>query len=543
MLTALLAGHGIRHAVVCPGSRNAPIIHNLCECDDIECRPVTDERSAGFYAIGMAQASGLPTVVCVTSGTALLNLAPAVAEAYYQKIPLVVVSADRPDAFIGQLDGQTLPQNDALGAFVRKKVCVREFNDDTGRWHCCRLINEALMSSVGDGGGPVHINMPVSEPLFEFTATCLPEPRVLSMIAPATDCRALERKLLPAFTAARSPMVVVGQMKPDAIDAAALKKLSANAVIISETLGCAAFATHFDEAVYALDGSAAYQPDFILYIGGTIVSKRLKSFLRCAGKADVWRVDEDGGVHDTFMNLGTVVHGKPADVINMLADIHVTEEHACFVNEWNDILERAARHTDDFQPAFSQMSVVRYFEEQLADMDYDFHVHYANSSAVRLANIYADHHVYCNRGVNGIEGCLSVAAGHSLLYKGMVFCVIGDLSFFYDQNAMWNANIGGNLRIILLNNGCGGIFYQLKGLSGSNALHKMIAAGHGATAQGICTQNDIGYMKADNDEEMQIGMVTLLTSSSNRPMLLEVFTDAQEDAKVLEEYYRTVNIE
>ena len=146
ILTSLLVAHGIRDAVVCPGSRNSPIAHNLSECPDIACYPVTDERSAGFYALGMAQARKQPVVVCVTSGTALLNLAPAVTEAFYQHIPIVVISADRPAAWIDQLDGQTMPQPDALGRFVRKAVSLPEPHDDDTRWYCNMMIPAGIVT-------------------------------------------------------------------------------------------------------------------------------------------------------------------------------------------------------------------------------------------------------------------------------------------------------------------------------------------------------------------------------------------------------------
>lgn len=537
ILTSLLVAHGIRHAVVCPGSRNAPLIHNFNECEAIECYPVTDERSAGFYALGMAQASGLPVVVCVTSGTALLNLAPAVAEAFYRKMPLVVISADRPKAFIGQLDGQTMPQDDALGCFSRKSVCIPEPCVDTDRWYCNRMVNETLLECVRKGGGPVHINVPLSEPLFEFTTAALPVERIIRRVEPVTDTALLNENLVPAFIKARKPMIVIGQMKPEKVPHNIIDVLSRKSVIISESLAYTSHIVHFDEVIYSLKSTDRYLPDFILYIGNTLVSKRMKAFLRRASDADVWRVDEDGDVHDTFMTLNNVVHGSPEDALALLADM-CKEGNGCeFVELWKNVLDAAALHTAEYEPQYSQMAVVKYFEEQLEDIDCNYDVYYANSSAVRLANIYSEHHVYCNRGVNGIEGCLSVAAGHSVLYDGTVFCIIGDLSFMYDQNALWNVNLRGNLRIIVLNNGCGGIFYCLDGLSESAALNRMVAAGHTASAQGICAQNDIGYMKATNMHEMQIGIVTLLTSSSNRPMVLEVFTDALEDRKTLDEYY------
>lgn len=183
------------------------------------------------------------------------------------------------------------------------------------------------------------------------------------------------------------------------------------------------------------------------------------------------------------------------------------------------------------------MAAVRYLEEQLEDMPADCHVHYANSSAVRLANIYAAHYVWCNRGLNGIEGSLSAAAGFSVATGSMVVCVIGDLSFFYDQNALWNASLRGNLRILLLNNHCGGIFHSLPGLEGSPSRDSLVAASHAASAQGICAQNDVGYLRASDMQEMRLGIVALLTRQASRPMLLEVFTDAEADAEAVREYY------
>lgn len=169
ILTALLVKHGVRHAVVCPGSRNAPIAHNLNTCPDITCFSVVDERSAGFYALGLTLQSHRPVAICVTSGTALLNLAPAVAEAFYLRKPLIIISADRPLAWIDQQDGQTLPQPDALGRFVRKAVTLPEPMNDEQRWHTNRLINEALLEATRLGDAPVHINIPISEPLLDFS--------------------------------------------------------------------------------------------------------------------------------------------------------------------------------------------------------------------------------------------------------------------------------------------------------------------------------------------------------------------------------------
>ena len=502
ILTALLVEHGIRHAVVCPGSRNAPITHNLNECPDIVCYPVTDERSAGFYALGMSQALKQPVVVCVTSGTALLNLAPAVAEAYYQHIPLIVVSADRPPQWIDQLDGQTLPQSDALGRFVQKAVSLPEPHDDETRWYCNRLINEALIIR----NAPVHINIPITEPLFDFSVTDLPQERVIKWI-PGEISGATLSHVTRMFLQAQRPMLVSGQpMNP-----------------------------LLDEAVSLVGDDEQYVPDFVLYIGGSIVSKRVKRFLRKA--KETWVVNETGEVTDTFMNQTHVIQGNGEAVADHIRYTLVMEPHP-FVQKWDDLLARIRRQTSDYEPGYSQMAAVKYFEANVGEAV----VHYANSSSIRLANILAQHPVWCNRGVNGIDGSLSTAAGFSVVSDSNIFCVIGELSFFYDQNALWNQNLKRNFRILLLNNGCGGIFNMLPGLEQSPARNGIVAASHHTSAEGICRQNHVIYLRAEGPHDLHQAIDTLLYIESDRPVLLEVFTDVNEDERILKDYYKSLKI-
>lgn len=538
ILTSLLVAAGIDRAVVCPGSRNVPIVHNLNLCPGVECYPVTDERSAGFYALGMARASGRPVVVCVTSGSALLNLAPAVAEAFYIHVPLVVVAADRPAAWIGQMDGQTLPQPDALGRFVKHAVSLPEPDGDTARWHCRRLVSEALVMAGQPAAGPVLINVPISEPLFSFTAPALPELR------PVRFSRAVHtgglKEALAGFCMSERPMVVIGSMPQPQITAEMVDSLSGRAVVVCEPLGAAVEApVLFDEVLLAAGESLA--PHNIIYIGDTIVSKRLRRFLRAADVAECILINEDGRVADPLACLSQVVQvACVADVFKELASAGFGHS-AEYCHRWRQELRRAGTVAADYEPCYSQMAAVRYLEQQIDDLYSPCHVHYANSSAIRLANIYAGHYVWCNRGVNGIEGSLSAAAGFSVACAGgMVVCVTGDLSFFYDQNALWNTNLGGNLRILLLNNAGGGIFRRLPGLDATAALDTIVAARHGADARGICTQNDIGYMAARTSFDMQMGIVKLLTSHTSRPMLLEVFTDAAADKEALDGYYKVI---
>lgn len=552
ILTSLLLEYGVSDAVVCPGSRNAPIVHNLSVCEAIRCRPVTDERSAAFYALGLAIATRRPTVVCVTSGSALLNVMPAVAEAAYQHVPLVVISADRPQQWIDQLDGQTIPQSDALGRFVRKAVQLPEPHNNEERWLCRRLVNEAMHLATCRQGAPVHINVPISEPLFEFDTEQLPQLSRFNNIKRAA-IKDASMDMPDAFHDATRPMIVIGQLAHGTISHETIRSLSEKYVVMSEPLSNPSYMTiHFDEAIRYIvsdnssinddeDDKTAYYPDYVIYVGDTLVSKPARRFLRNAKAPSCLITPDAADIHDPLMTLTDIVECDTDSINALLAslcDAPDTDEHCRFHDRWQSFLDAYAAHADAYAPEYSQMATVKYFEEQLADLDIDICVHYANSSAVRLACIYAQHYIWCNRGVNGIEGSLSTAAGFSLATHDMTVCVIGDLSFFYDQNALWNSNLRGNLRIILLNNRGGGIFRQLPGLSDSPAADDLVMASHENTAQGICTQNDIGYMSAKNMDEMQIGIVTLLTRESERPMLLEVFTDSNDDVKALEKYFK-----
>ena len=542
---------------MCPGSRNAPIVHNLHECGEMKCWPVTDERSAGFFALGLALASRQPVVVCVTSGSAVLNLAPAVAEAYYQHVPLVVVSADRPQAWIGQLDGQTMPQQGVFGSLVGKSVSLPLHVDDkTERWLCNRLVNEAILASIYPVGRPVHINVPIDEPLFHFDVEHLPEERAISLRR--ADALALGHEVVRMIEEAQRPMVVVGQHRCDTqrLDRTVCKKgvayLQRQGVWLSERLTDLSDHTwHLDEAVAAIGDDDTYLPDLIVYMGDTVVSKRLKHFLRRAKDAQVIMVAPDGEVRDVTAHTTQVVVASVEDVLQAAAEradegdtsskpissLSSTASREDFRGKWLRLLENVAQTAETYQPPFSQMAVVRYLEEQLEDIETPFQVHYANSTAIRLANIYAGHSVWCNRGVNGIDGSVSTAVGFAAASTDMVLCVTGDLSFFYDQNALWNQNLKGNLRIVLLNNGQGAIFNTLPGLNGSKALQQYVGGAHHATARGICEQNDVGYLKASDMEEARMGIVRLLTETTRRPMLLDVFTDASADNAALKGYY------
>lgn len=587
ILTSLLVAHGVRHAVVCPGSRNAAIVHNLNECEDITCYPVTDERSAGFQALGLSMAEGYqPVVVCVTSGSALLNLYPAVAEAYYQQIPLIVISADRPAQWINQLDGQTLPQPDALGQMVRKAVSLPEVfegeQQEEMHWYCNRLVNEALLKSMGRVKGPVHINVPISEPFYSFTKEALPVERKIEVAYCRANIDTFDGTPFECVLKAKRPLLVIGQLDNTEKYVDLLAYIDRMPILweslamppylykVQEELGedwnkttlYGAFENLLDE----IKDDERFRPDLVVYIGGHIVSKKLKSYLRSLKGVEQIRISQEADIEDTFMHLTKVMDLPNSDAMSWLGNFGWHNHWEDYRKLWMDALAKSYERKENFKPEFSSLATVKEFFSQLQKVEpQDFKaftlggkdaqdgiydrkfdtflpgmmssVFSGNSSAIRLMNLYADRHVYCNRGVNGIEGSLSTAVGFSMCKNKSdkhVYCVLGDLSFFYDQNALWNRNLNGKLRIIVLNNGGGAIFGKFQGLKESQAREEMVMAKHHATAEGICSQNDVKYLAAHTMEEMEQGISQLIHAESERPMLLEIFTDMDVDNEMLE---------
>lgn len=540
ILTALLVKQGVKHIVVCPGSRNAPLVHNFNECPDIICHPVTDERSAGFMALGLRQLLAQPVAVCVTSGSALLNVLPAAAEATMLQQGIIVISADRPQAWIGQLDGQTLPQPGAMGNFVGRSVSLPEPHDDIERWHCNRLVCEAIIANSHDAMPSVHINVPITEPLFEFTVETLPDERVIDYGA-WTD-ESTRSKVLAMLSRAKRPMVVIGQLPDGELDDCFTLPLSRSAVILTEQLAVAQ-QTFTDQMLYAIERQPDdYRPDFVLYLGGNTVSKRLRQFLRSLDAEQVV-VTTDGTISDVSRHTTMAVRGNAYRVIaDIIADTPLRTVPTEFVQRWTALRQRVMSLHAAYVPTYSSMLAVKLFEDM---MDSESIVYYANSMSVRLGVIYANHYIRCNRGVNGIEGSLSVAAGAALAaqpYRRNVFCVIGDLSFFYDENALWQQQLGGNFRIMLLNNGQGGIFRNLKGLDKSPARDAYVAASHTTSAEGICRQFGINYLHATDARSLAELMPQFVSIQNNRPVLLEVTTDPSQDETVFKAYYAALRL-
>lgn len=542
-LAVLLKAHGVKKVVLCPGSRNAAIVHTLANIEDFTCYSVTDERSAGFFAIGLSLQGGGPVVICCTSGSALLNLHPAIAEAYYQQIPLIVISADRPAAWIGQMDGQTLPQPDVYGKLVKISVNLPEVQTEEDEWYCNRLINEAILETTHHGKGPVHINVPISEPIYRFTAKELPEVRVITRYQGLNVYDRNYNDLIEKLNKANKRMIIVGQMNLIYyFEKKYVKPLYKNFVWLCEHLGNQTIPgipiKNFDVAVSAMDEVRQEQmaPDLLITYGGHMVSKQMKKYLRNHPPREHWHITADGKVADLFGCLTTVIEMDPFEFLEKIAfllDNKPTNYPLTWENWCKTIPEPAL--------PYSQISVTG---DLLKALPAPCALHLANSSTVRYAQLFnlPPHvEVCCNRGVNGIEGSLSSAIGYATASDKLNFVIIGDLSFFIDMNALWMPHYHHNLRILLLNNEGGEIFHTLPGMDKNSKSRPFITAEHQTSAKGWAEERGFEYLKASNEEEWEEALAVFASSENHpRPILLEVHTDKGEDTRLLREYYKSL---
>jgi len=535
---ALLKAYQIKQIVLSPGSRNAPIVQAFTQDRFFHCHSMVDERNAAFYALGIIQCTQQPVAVCCTSGTALLNYAPAVAEAFYQQLPLVVISADRATEWIGQMDGQTLPQPNVFGSMVKKSVHLSEIKTATEKWYCNRLVNEALIACIANHA-PVHINIPLSEPLFDYSVEKLPEVRKINYALPKKTVGI--EPFAEEWNVAAKKMIVVGQMFSNPRLMELLEKLAqkSGCIILSEHLAnCNSekFIHNFDVVLAVLDKNeeANFSPDLLLTFGGHIVSKRLKRCLQAHQPKKHWQLSQSDTVVDLFQSLTDLIETDTEDFLERLINHSFQKTESNYAQSWQNLSKQIAEPAENAD--FSDIYATGKFLKQLPNHT---QLILANSSAVRNAQLFRLHktiEVRCNRGTSGIEGSMASAVGFASICKQPVYLLIGDLSFFYTMNALWNIQHIKNLHILLINNGGGSIFHTLPGLNKSASLN-YVAAAHQTTAKLWAEAADLRYLQADNPLTLEKNLAVFMNEKTEQSVLMEVLVDIQVCKSALENYY------
>ncbi|OAV66498.1 2-succinyl-5-enolpyruvyl-6-hydroxy-3- cyclohexene-1-carboxylate synthase [Bacteroidales bacterium Barb6] len=541
-LVALLKAHEVKNVVLCPGSRNAPIVQTLAECPFFTCHSVTDERSAGFFALGLALHGGKPAAVVCTSGTALLNIHPAVAEAFYQQVPLVVISADRPAVRIGQMDGQTVPQQGVFGSLAKAAVSLPEIHTDEDLWYCNRLINEALLELSHHGKGPVHINVPLSEPLFGTVAGELPEVRVITRYQGLNVYDKDYKELIARLNRYSRRMMVAGQMTLIYLFEKRTSKLIyrhfawltehlSNRTVPGRSI------RNFDTLLHTLseEQQEKLRPELVITYGGHIVSKRLKKYLRAFPPEEHWHVAADGKAADMFGALTTVIEIDPFEFMERIGPL-LENRSVVYPQQWENLSKALPEPSFPYSEQAAVGALLKVLPPESA-------LHLGNSSVVRYACFYSipeTIEVCGNRGTAGIDGSLSAALGYASASAKPNFILTGDLSFFYDMNALWIGHIRSNVRIFLLNNGGGEIFQSLPGFDMTEETRRYVTAAHTTSAKGWAEERGFRYLSARNELELNEAL-PLFIGTTEKPLLLEVFTDRTEDIRILNAYYDSLD--
>ncbi|NAY91149.1 2-succinyl-5-enolpyruvyl-6-hydroxy-3-cyclohexene-1-carboxylic-acid synthase [Muricauda sp. JGD-17] len=563
-LVLFFQSKGAKHIVISPGSRNAPLTLGFTKNPYFNCYSIVDERCAGFFALGMAQQLQEPVAVVCTSGSALLNYYPAVAEAFYSDIPLIVVSADRPSYRIDIGDGQTIRQENVLekhigyAANLKQDIShapevltkfgpkllgktqeeIQAYNEE----QLAKALHVAIQEK-----SPVHINIPFEEPLYGTVDS----PTVEISLTVDEPKRVSEpqnwNQLAEQWEKSSKVMVLVGVNAPNSMEKEVLEVLAENGatLVFTETtsnLYHPDFFPSIDSVIAPIEKSSdkeklfkSLQPDLLVTFGGMIVSKKIKAFLREYRPKEHWHIDPKKA-YDTFFCLTRHIKMHPNDFFKAIGLSSTTKN--TYRNYWETVKKKYEKSREAYlnQISFSDFLV---FDRVIRSIPEQFQVHLANSSTVRYAQLFQmdkSLKVFSNRGTSGIDGSTSTALGGAVHAEHPTLLITGDLSFFYDSNALWNNHIRNDFRIIVVNNTGGGIFRILPGKEDTKEFSTYFETNHNLNAKHLAQMYGFGYQNVSSDEKLKTSLKDFY-SPSEKPQILEIFTPRKVNNKILLSYF------
>jgi len=531
----------INQIVISPGSRNAPLIIELTNQLEFTNYSVVDERSAGFFALGLAQQTGKPAVLVCTSGSALLNYYPAIAEAFYSHIPLIVLSADRPQKWIDQGEGQTIRQHNVFKNHSWYNVTLSESGNDTDIIN----IKEAIEIAI-DKRGPVHINLPFDEPLYETVKDIIIDFEKITTDFPD---KIYDESFLSGFEkkwqAAKKKMILVGQHhKSEFLQLQLNKFLQVPSVIIlTENISNVyndKFINNIDQVIFSLNDEvlSGLKPDILITVGRNIVSKKVKQFLRKHSPTEHWHIEKTDLPPDTFEVLTQHFNTAPEMFFSQFLFLVKPTPNSIYQQNWLQLKQKHKLRHKAFisKTGFSDLKVYDFISSLVPD---NYMIQWANSSVIRYAQLYdykpsISH--FANRGTSGIDGGSSTAVGAAVVSESPVVLVTGDISFLYDSNALWNKYIPKNFKIILVNNGGGDIFNFIPGPSNTKAIDNFFVTKHRYNAKHLSEMFNLSYYLASNLTELQESIKQFFLIQ-DKPAILEINTRDIDNAGVLKAYF------
>lgn len=550
ILADLLMSYGVENVIISPGSRNAPIIMALGCCEKIKKHIIVDERSAAFAALGMAQVSEKPVAIVCTSGSAVLNYAPAVAEAFYQRIPLIVISADRPCEWINQNDSQTIMQAGILTNIVKHSYNVpADCNNKTSQWYVNRTLNEALQKVTSFPEGPVHINMQFNEPLYErkplskSPAKSIKLIQSLSLLFDYTE-------FINAINSHKKVLIFVSMHKPCNELTTILDNISGgNIVVISEIIannhtGKRIF-KNIDRLFTEINvlNHADFAPDLLITLGGSPISRLAKTFLRKSDDIEHWRIGIDQNIIDTMQNLTHKIEVEPKYFFKEISKR--IKNSGTYFDKWKSLKEQARQSHEMYieKASWSDLKAMNIIMKSLPASNLNLQV--SNGSAIRYADILGvpenfNGTVACNRGVSGIDGSTSTALGASLANpEGDTLLITGDMSFSYDLSGLASQYNSKRFKIIVLCNGGGGIFRFINGPSALPGFEQYFEVHRDIPIEKYANAFGFDYISANDEKSLQESIKILL--SANTPAILAVYTNNKISANTLREYFNRNN--
>ncbi|MBL7856274.1 MAG: 2-succinyl-5-enolpyruvyl-6-hydroxy-3-cyclohexene-1-carboxylic-acid synthase [Cyclobacteriaceae bacterium] len=525
-IAEICAQKDIKQAVLCPGSRCAPLVIAFSRHPQLEVKTFSDERSAGFIALGMTQQSHKPTVLLCTSGSAAFNFAPAVAEAFFSQIPLIVFTADRPAEWIAQHDGQTIYQTDIFGRHVKKSYQLpQEYDHADAQWAINRIVNEALNISQQEPKGPVHINAPFREPLYpgkDETITFRESVRIIHDSRPEVVLSDYQKKRIQdQWKSFHNVLIVAGQHDYQHDILGALQHLihehpiAVVGDVISNLHPLEDVVRHADVFLGQAsdDVKKSLRPDLLITYGKSVISKNVKIFLRQYAPRIHWHLQASGAVSDPFQSISEIFQVSPFTFFSQLSlfgndETFERQKQANYKKLWEVEERRATRTLREFfpQPELSELELVG---QVLENLPVNATLHLANSMSVRYANFIGlkaaqkGIRVMANRGTSGIDGCTSTAVGQSLNSDSPQFLITGDVAFFYDRNAFWHNYPLPNLRIVLLNNHGGVIFKMIDGPGSLPETEDFFVTKQNLHAKHLCDEFGYDHLRLDSKRKLK----------------------------------------
>ncbi len=536
-LAELCYQQGVEYIVISPGSRNAPLIIAFVKRFGEKCISIVDERSAGYFALGLARTGKKPVVLISTSGTAVLNYSPSIAEAYYQQVPLLAITADRPAEWIDQLDNQTIRQNEVYKNFIKNSYQLPlDVDSDISLADAQNTIVTAIQNTVFNLPGPVHLNVPLDEPLYDP----LPDPSINLPALKKKTSDALDftlpEEIITQWSEAERILLIHGHYSPDDKISERLQRISADprVVVIAENISnCSAMEiiSNPDILLAKYSNFLKLPPDLLIYSAGQVVSKKLRIYLRSFTIKNTWRIGLEEYPIDTFSQNNRILKVAPEQFLPLLERICKPGTHSEYKNIWlrasSSGFESCCRIVGNLP--FSDLKA---FEILLTNPPSDCIIELGNSSSIRYSQVFEsrpDITYYSNRGISGIDGCLSTAVGTAFASVKFTLCILGDLSFVYDSNALWNQRLPKNLRIIVINNSGGDIFNLIEGPNRHPEIQPFLNSHHPVSIQKLAEAFNLTYFCSENGQELKDQLITFYKAGS-KAALLEIKTQPDQNS-------------